>query len=187
MLDHFGVLAPFYDRLIAPPDPARLIDHLALPAAGVLLDVGGGTGRVTSQLRPYVDSVIICDVSPKMLAQARVKGLTSPAAAEAEILPFAAESFERVLVVDAFHHFIDQQQAIIELARILKPGGRLVIEEPDFNHLTVKMVALAEKVLLMRSQFYYPVQIGQMMAANGLAVEITTDGRFAAWIIGEKS
>ena len=70
--------------------------------------------------------------------------------------------------------------------RVLKPGGRLVIEEPDLNRLVVKMIAIAEKVALMRSHFYYPDEIRDMVAAHGLAVSVETDGRFAAWVVADK-
>ncbi|MFN2222639.1 MAG: hypothetical protein ACK2UH_08815, partial [Candidatus Promineifilaceae bacterium] len=73
MFDHFGILAPFYERVIAAPDVSRLSALLELPAAGRLLDAGGGTGRVSSQLRPMVDELIVTDVSYGMLAQAQAK------------------------------------------------------------------------------------------------------------------
>jgi len=187
MLDHFGFLAPFYDRVIGPPDPGRLRNLLRLPVHGRLLDVGGGTGRVSSALRPYVDELIISDVSLQMLRQAQAKGMCCPTAAHAEKLPFADESFERVLVVDALHHFCDQAEAIGELLRILKPGGRLVIEEPDLHKLGVKMVALGEKLLLMQSHFYYPRDIRDMVVAHGVEGQIINDGGFATWVVADKT
>jgi hypothetical protein len=48
------------------------------------------------------------------------------------------------------------------------------------------MVALAEKVALMRSRFYYPLEIRDMVAAHGLAAYVETDGRFAAWVVADK-
>ena len=186
MIDHFGLLAPVYDRLITPPDPDRLHQLLRLPADGALLEVGGGTGRVAQLLAPLVGTLIVSDVSLSMLQQTQVKDLCCPTAGEAERLPFAANSFERVLVVDALHHFADQRQAIAEMVRVLRPGGRLVIEEPDLNRLVVKLVAIAEKAALMRSRFYYPHEIGRMVAARGLQPHIEGDGHFTAWVLADK-
>ena len=187
MLDHFGFLAPFYDKVIGPPDPERWKQLLSLPANGRLLDAGGGTGRVSSQLQPYIDQLIINDVSVKMLAQTQMKNTCCPVLGSVTDLPFPDNSLERVMVVDAFHHFPQQPRALEELVRILKPDGRLVIEEPDLNRFSVKLIAVAEKIALMQSHFYYPRDIRDKLTALGVEAKIETDGRFAAWIIADKS
>jgi ubiquinone/menaquinone biosynthesis C-methylase UbiE len=186
MFDHFRLLAPFYESVIPPPDTSRLEQLLNLPIRGSLLDVGGGTGRVSSQLRPLVDKLILTDASLGMLRQAKRKENIYTSLAYAERLPFPAESFERILVVDALHHFADQRMAISELVRILKPAGRLVIEEPDINHLTVKIIAVLEKLALMGSRFYSPREISKLAARPGLLTSIDTDDKISAWIIVDK-
>jgi ubiquinone/menaquinone biosynthesis C-methylase UbiE len=183
MLDHFGILAPLYERAIAAPDVTRLSELLDLPVAGRLLDAGGGTGRVSAQLRPLVDGLVISDASYGMLVQARTKSGLALSQAQAEKLPFADGAFERVLVVDALHHFRDQKRAIAELLRVLKAGGKLVIEEPDLNALRVKLIALAEKAALMRSHFYYPAAIKDMVEAHGGTARIERDGQLSAWVV----
>ena len=186
MPDHFNLLAPVYDRLIPPPDPERLRSLLRLPAAGRLLDAGGGTGRVASQLRPLVDDIVISDMSPGMLQQARQKNGLRPLVAQAEKLPFSDGSFDRVLVVDALHHFCQQEEAVADLLRVLKPGGRLVIEEPNLEHFRVKLIALAEKLALMRSHFYYPTAIQAMVSNQGLTAHIERDETFTTWVVVDK-
>jgi len=185
MLDHFDLIAPLYDRMIGPPDTERLQKLLKLPTDGWLLDGGGGTGRVSSHLNGLAGNIVVSDLSHCMLKKAREKQVR-PVQAHAERLPFADEIFDRVLVVDALHHFRDQHEAIKDLLRVLKPGGRLVIEEPDLNHLGVKLVALAEKMLLMRSHFYPPQKIREMISVCGYAAKIENDDRYTAWVVAEK-
>ena len=185
MIDHFDLIASAYDRIIGIPDVAHLQQLLQLPTRGWLLDGGGGTGRVSDQLRPMVGNVVVSDLSHRMLKEAREKTVY-PVRGHAEQLPFADNRFERVLVVDALHHFCDQQDAIRDLNRVLKPGGRMVIEEPDFNRRALKILAVAEKIFLMRSHFHTPEQIRDMVAACGLAAAIIKNNDFRAWIVADK-
>ena len=185
MIEHFDALAPLYDRLIAPPDPARLHALLALPTNGWLLDAGGGTGRITSQLRSFAGNVVLLDRSQPMLRQAQAKGL-SALQSDVNRLPFADDQFDRVVVVDALHHFANQRAAIGELVRVVKPGGRLVIEEPDIALAVVKLVAVAERLALMGSYFATADEISAMVIACGGRVRVERDGKFAVWVIAEK-
>jgi len=183
--DHFSLLAPFYDRIFAGSNSARLHELLALPA-GRLLDVGGGTGRVAAMLVGLADLIVVTDLSAAMLRETRAKEGLCPARAHAERLPFPDASFDRVLVVDAFHHFCDQGQAADELLRVLAPGGRLVIEEPNIEHWPVKLIALGERLALMGSRFQRPEVMRRLFAARGGRVTLRTDDAVNAWVVVEK-
>jgi ubiquinone/menaquinone biosynthesis C-methylase UbiE len=183
MNSHFNFLAPFYDRVIPFARLEQTLKVLALPHAGILLDAGGGTGRVAEALRPHVGSVIVADISRGMLAQARQKSIAA-ASAETERLPFADETFDRVLMVDALHHVVHQADTVRELYRVLKPGGRLVIEEPDLRTFPVKLIAIAEKLALMRSHFLSPPQIAALFPPE-VKARIESE-EHTAWVIAEK-
>jgi demethylmenaquinone methyltransferase/2-methoxy-6-polyprenyl-1,4-benzoquinol methylase len=118
-----------------------------------------------------------------MLRQASTKGGIDAVRAHAERLPFPDDAFDRVLVVDALHHFCDQREAVCDLLRVLRPGGRLVIEEPDYTRFAVKLVALGEKLALMRSRFYTPEAIGHMIAQRGYGADIVRGSKLRAWVI----
>lgn len=188
MFDHFSFAAPFYERVIGGVlDPAVLCAHLNLPTTGRLLDAGGGTGRVAQALRGMAGQIVVSDLSEGMLQQAARKDGLHAVRAHAERLPFADATFERIIVVDAFHHFCTHSEAIANLWRVLTPGGRVVIEEPNIATLPVKIVALVERVALMQSRFFSPRDMGQMLQSVGAQVEIHSNHAFNAWVVADKA
>jgi len=153
MFDHFGILAPVYEKYIKPKAPEKLAELAQLPIKGSLLDVGGGTGRVSQFFLKDTGDVFLADLSHKMLVESQSKNGLVPACSHSEFLPFPKGEFERIIIVDVLHHVCDQQQTINEMWRVLEPGGRIIIEEPDIHHWAVKLIALVEKLALMRSHF----------------------------------
>ena len=135
---HFGAIAGSYDRL-RPVDEKwwRLFDLLV--AAGDLagrrtLDVGCGTGTLAVALAERGGKVWGVDSSPEMLAEAQAKESRARFKEGAgEALPFKDGWFERVVMRLSVHH-LDRPRALAEAARVLVPGGRIVIATFDPDH-----------------------------------------------------
>jgi ubiquinone/menaquinone biosynthesis C-methylase UbiE len=183
--NHFDFLAPIYDHFIKPKDPVKLRSLLKLPVSGNLLDVGGGTGRISIMLRDSVTRIVIADSSIGMLAQARNKNSFIIVCTDSEGLPFEDGSFERVIMVDAFHHVYDYKSTVEELWRVVKPGGRIVIEEPNIHTIPVMITAIVEKLALMRSHFISPLVIFNSFPYPNAKKQIESEG-FTSWIVVDK-
>jgi SAM-dependent methyltransferase len=180
--DHFSFLAPYYERLIPPGSRQKLLELLALSPNLCVLDAGGGTGRVAQIVKTFVSQVVVADISLGMLRETVVKDGLHSVNTATECLPFVAESFDRIVMVDALHHVVSQIHTAQEMWRVLKPGGWIVIEEPDIRTLPVKLIALGEKLLLMRSHFLAPVQIAELFNFPHAQVNIDSE-RDNAWIV----
>lgn len=175
LFDHFGAIAPFYDRVFGSSPQEDWKTILKIDKGMDVLDIGGGTGRLAQHLVHEQCTVVVADESLKMLEQAKRKPGITTAACHSECLPFAGKSYDRILMVDALHHVADQRSTARELVRILKPGGLLVIHEPDVRNYFVKLIALVEKVLLMRSRF---LKVDRMEALfENLPVTIGVESR----------
>lgn len=131
--DHFDWIAPIYDIIIPDANIEALIQYGGFPTNGKVLDVGGGTGRVTQQLINLQSDITIADSSFGMLKVASQKLAVKLALCEAEGMPFPANSFERILLIDTLHHVADVSRTLRECLRVLKRDGLLIIQEPDIQ------------------------------------------------------
>ena len=183
-LDHFGLLAPLYDRVIKPPDPTRLAELAGLPVRGRLLDAGGGTGRIARLLAGQARQIVVADESWKMLSHVPHGAAVLLTASHIERLPFPGGAFERVIMVDVFHHLQDQERSLAELVRVCVLGGHVVIEEPDITRLAVWPIALFERVALMRSHFRRAEEIATALRALGAIVSIHRQDA-TVWVVAE--
>jgi ubiquinone/menaquinone biosynthesis C-methylase UbiE len=151
-IDHFSLIAGLYNKIGSFIPSKELLDTLDLPKGGILLDAGGGTGRISDTLKEMVKGVVVADTSLAMLRYAKNKMLDS-ICSQVENLPLPADTVDRIIIVDALHHVCDQGKVLGELWRVLIPGGRIIVIEPDIHKISVKVMALLEKMLLMRSHF----------------------------------
>lgn len=177
----FDTFAPAYDLFMPSADAVALRKGLACADRDVdrVVEVGGGTGRAARE----VDAAVL-DPARGMLERARHRGLET-VQGTADWLPLADGSVDAVLMVDALHHFPDHERCLAEAARVLAPGGVLVVCEFDRSTRRGRLTVLWERLLGFDSTFYTAAELADAVDAAGLAARPVEYG-FEMTVVGVK-
>jgi len=118
------------------------LDALGLVGGERILDVGVGTGHMAFDMAKATighNEIVGIDISDDMLDTCRERCIDLPNVsfemADLYDLPFNEESFDVVLSVQVFEYLENVQKALLELNRVLKPGGRLILRDADWGTL----------------------------------------------------
>jgi ubiquinone/menaquinone biosynthesis C-methylase UbiE len=118
-----------------------IAERLDLRPTDALLDVGCGTGTALFELAGSVARAVGVDLSEEMLEVARSR--TRPGVellhADATALPFEDATFDAYRAERIYQHLADPLAALREARRVLAPGGRLVVADPDWGGLLVDL------------------------------------------------
>lgn len=134
--DQFTRQAELFAAAPALHDKAALdllVDAARPRASDVSLDVASGPGSVVRAFAPRVAHATGLDATEAMLDQARAAaakaGIANVAWHQGDVyaLPFADASFDIVSCRFAFHHFEQPARALVEMVRVARPGGRLLV------------------------------------------------------------
>jgi SAM-dependent methyltransferase len=144
---------------------ARLLDALS-PVRGRVLDAGCGTGGFLTRGRMARPDLELVGVEwSAAAARAREKSGAPVARGSVNALPFGERSFDAVVLADVLcHGAVDPARALAECARVLRPGGRLVVNMPAFAWL---LSAHDRRVHNVRRQ--NAAQVWAMLADAGFA------------------
>jgi ubiquinone/menaquinone biosynthesis C-methylase UbiE len=131
------LFAAMYDKQMAKTEKqllGGLRTRLLAGAAGDVLEIGGGTGANLAAYQPGPGSLTITEPEPAMVRrlQRRADGTGRPVTvlrAPAEDLPFEDDTFDTVVSTLVLCGVSDQQRALRQIRRVLRPGGRLVFVE----------------------------------------------------------
>ena len=154
---------------------AAMVDWLDPRPGQQFLDVAGGTGDIASRILGRLaaaDSksgsrVVVCDLTPRMLAIGRDRALDRGIigglewiAGSAEALPFPDRTFDAYTIAFGLRNVTDLGRTLAEARRVLKPGGRFLCLE--FSHVTVMPFARLYDLY----SFYVLPALGQIVARD---------------------
>jgi ubiquinone/menaquinone biosynthesis C-methylase UbiE len=179
----FGERAALYATSGTHKDPQVLARVVALCAAQphwLALDIATGTGHTALALAPHVASVVGIDLTPEMLAEAErlrtQRGIANVSFRTGDVhrLPFTDAAFDLVTCRRAAHHFSDITLALREMRRVLRPGGRLVIDDrsvPEDDFVDACMNELDRYHDESHVREYRASEWRQMLTAQSFVVE----------------
>lgn len=117
-----------------------------------ILDFGCGPGKIIEEMKEFnpTSSYTGVDVSEKIIAKNK-KRLTDckfHAVEDGEKLPFKSKFFDFIISTDAIEHIYDTELAFKELARVLKPGGKILITTPYHGLLKNLLIVILKFELI---------------------------------------
>ncbi len=146
------------------------------------LDIATGGGHTALAVARHVRQITVTDLTPRMLDKAReyliAQGVSNAQfqVADAEQLPFADSTFDRVTCRIASHHFPNMAQSVKEVARVLKPGGLYLLidcmapSDPELDRFDNTVEKWRDS---SHGRSCTPEEWQQFFAAAGLSIEHT--------------
>ncbi len=129
----FDRIAPYYDRWIGrfmSDRMDRMVEMLACSPEETVLDLGGGTGLFARKLVGRCREVHLLDESLPMI-QSGASDRILAREGDATRTGYPDRSFDAIVLSDVMHHIREQELLLLEVGRLLKPGGRLLVNEID--------------------------------------------------------
>lgn len=151
----------------------RTIEQAGARKGHVVLDLAGGTGDLAQAFANRVGPeghVVLADINAAMLRQGRrrlvdagVAGNLSLAQVDAQNLPFADSTFDRITIAFGLRNVTDKDAALRSMFRVLKPGGKLLVLEfskpgktlkPAYDLYSFKVLPLLGRLVANDSDSY---------------------------------
>jgi SAM-dependent methyltransferase len=143
-------------------------------------DLGSGTGRFTDELAPVADTVYAVDARPGLHAVYRENGLpdgVDPVTADFASLPFPDDHLDGAVSLRTYHHGL--AEALDEVARVLRPGGRLVV-------LDWSATGAGERDGKMRDHYVDLATAQTALLSAGFAIPVARERRETFVVVGER-
>lgn len=187
-MNFFDFVAPIYEVVHFGANKAfKILNELGkLQKTDKVLDLGGGTGRISKFLTNKVEEIIVLDSSPAMIKKCQAHIGLSCMVGLAEKISFPDGYFDKVIIIDAFHHFQNQDRVCQEIERVLKSKGKVLIEE--FNPKTIigAFIMTVEKILKMGSNFHSPEKLNTIFMKYFPKTKILNNNKVTYYLSAQK-
>lgn len=151
-----------------------------------LLDLGGGVGRVAGYFAGKVNDITVSDSSSGMIKKCQsingVKCFVLPA----EQLSFEDNYFDKIIIIEAIHHFNDLDKVLAEVKRVIKPGGTVIVEEINAKKFPAIAMETIEKLLGMKSNTYVAQDLLSIFQKHGFEMRVYDEDKLFYYLAGGK-
>lgn len=187
-MSYFDFVAPIYEIFhFGANKTFKILNELGkFQRTDKVLDLGGGTGRISMFFINKVKEIVVLDSSPGMIKKCQTHIGLSCVVGLAEKIPFPDDYFDKIIINDAFHHFKNQEAVCKEIKRVLKTIGEVLIEE--FNPETIfgKIIVKTESLLKMQSKFHDPKSLSKLFEKYRFKTEIVNENKTIYYLTAEK-
>jgi SAM-dependent methyltransferase len=158
------------------PFKLKMLELFTAAFQGRVLDIGCGSGVVSGLLRDCGNEVYGLDVSPVAIAKYRDNGFHGVVTTAEHTLPFKDGVFDAVWMSEVIEHIVGYEQLIMEVARVLKPGGRLYLTTPNSVFYGYRLMVLigrcpTELQHPFHLRYFSPRFLSRSLARGGFKIE----------------
>ena len=145
-------------------------EYIDIKTNDSLLDIGGNTGKVTEAYSNNCKEVVVLEPKGSIVEYGKshrpnIKFIQG----QAEDIPLPERYFDKVVASASFHHFSDQDKALEEMKRVLKPDGKIIILEIDPTPRG-KRLRFCETLFHTGAKLYKPSQLAKKIEEHNLEV-----------------
>ena len=183
----FSRVAHNYDRFVGEFDLESILEYIPLDEKSLLVDLGGGTGRVAKKMEEYVNDCIIFDISYEMLQHAKPKSNAfNILQGSSDELPIKSNSINQIFLNDSLHHIKNYKKTLVECYRSLKPNGKLIIREFDKKYIGNIFLRFFEFIVGFNSKFFTIKELSNLCRDIGFSVSVNKPNKSTFILVAEK-
>ena len=156
--------------------------YIEVKSEDILLDIGGNTGKIMEYYSKNCKEVVVLEPKHNIIeyGQAHRPNIKF-VEGKAENIPLFNNYFDKIVASYSFHHYSDNDMALEEMKRVLKPDGHIIILEIDPNTSRGKQLKFWETVFGTGAKLYTPLQLSNKIQEHDLevlSIDLTNLGYF---------